>query len=252
MKRLKLAAAAAATCAAMCLPINASAGLVGSVWSESGAGDQLSTAETVFDSTIQTLDRIYGSLTSSTLIGASSPIYEVDLYKINISDASIFSATTESSNDQDDTALYLFDSLGFGVYMNEDMPDYSSFLSQLPAANVSSPSVNNSIYYLAIALGGFIAQSLSFDDLFAPGAFNDVRPGASVGPLASWEPGFEALTESPFSYNIVLTGATTVLRDVTNAVPEPGSLALLLVGGLAAWQSRRSSRKARSSSVAAA
>ena len=55
---------------------------------------------------------------------------------------------------------------------------------------------------------------------------------AGTGALAGWQlnPGFAT---SPFSYEILLTGATNA------TVPEPATAALLLAGGLGAWLSSR-------------
>ncbi len=178
----------------------------------------------------------------------SSPIFQVDLYKIRINNFATFSAKTISSESTDDTALYLFDSAGFGVYMNDD--NATDSLSTLPALNAAPGPLSDGIYYLAVALGGFIANDGSSGPVFFdadPTSYSDVL-GRTFGsrPLASWAPGFTSLQEPFFAYDILLTGATN------GDLPEPGSLALLMAGGIATWLARRRSNVAPSPSVAAA
>lgn len=206
----------------------------GAVWNETalGAGSTLAAAEVVSD--VKGLSQINGALRSTFEVGGS-PTYEVDLYQIRIVNPAGFSARTVSSNN-DDTALFLFDAAGFGVYMNDDTD--SDLLSQLPAGHPAGP-LTAGLYYLAIALGGYEAYSNAEATLstFLPGAFNDVRAGdSSAGPLVTWS-SFPAGTELPFGYSIVLTGM----------VPEPQSmaLALLALAGLGSLR-RRGTLAARS------
>lgn len=68
------------------------------------------------------LDAITGSLPSGS-----------DMFAIFITDPSTFSATTVGTpGSLFDTQLFLFDSLGFGVYANDDTPSVS-LRSTLPA-----------------------------------------------------------------------------------------------------------------------
>lgn len=239
MKRTKLAALTAAV-TALAVPMTAAAGIV---WNESGllgAGDSLATAQVVLDTVLNPLDEIRGTLTSTTPVGGG-PIYQVDLFKIRIDDFAAFSARTVSPT-AFDTALYLFDSAGLGVYMNDDNGVDS--LSELPVGDPGGPTAIGD-YFLAIAFGGYVANDASNLSVFLSGGFTDVLArDPTAGPLSGWTPGFAAQTESAFGYDIVLTGTTNV--------PEPGSIALVLAGGIAAWLSRRPSRKARGPSVAAA
>jgi hypothetical protein len=247
MKRMKLAALFAAVATTTALPTAATAGIVWTETGPDGAGDLLPTAQTVYDSAFNTLDEIRGSLSSTVPVGTdpSSPIFQVDLYKIRINNFATFSAKTISSESTDDTALYLFDSAGFGVYMNDDSAA-DDFLSTLPAGDVNSPA-SDGIYYLAVALGGFIANDSDGASVFDAGVlFTDVLGGSGNGPLATWAPGFTSLQEPFFAYDIELTGATN------GDLPEPGSLALLMAGGIGAWLARRRSSVAPRPSVAAA
>ena len=170
-----------------------------------------------------------------------SAFYEVDMYRIGISDFNTFSARSVSSN-PDDTSLFLFNSLGLGVYMNDDTT--TDLLAFLTAGNASGPS-SNGIYYLAVALGGTEA----FDDGATPIAsflglgtslFTDIRGGnPAAGPVGSWTPTFQSGTER-LDYSILLTGA------VVAGIPEPATIALVLFALAGVATSRRSIHRARS------
>jgi hypothetical protein len=237
MKRNTLAAWL--TAAAIALPGWAQA----SVWFESGptgAGDLLNTAQITSTSGTNALTGISGSLTASVPVGGG-PLYQVDLYQIRIGDFTTFSARTLDTGF--DTALYLFNATGFGVYMNDDMPDFSALTSLLPSGDASGPMANG-LYFLAVALGGFVAEDLNSLSLFLAGGFNDVLGSdPAAGMLAGWSSGFESTSESPLSYFIELTGATGA------ELPEPGTAGLLLAAALGLWATARA--RTRSSSVAA-
>ncbi|MGN6826956.1 PEP-CTERM sorting domain-containing protein [Paucibacter sp. M5-1] len=240
MKPIKKIAALLAAAAALSLP---TAALAGFVWNETapGAGDLLGTAQTTYDSGFNTLSGIGGALTASVPVGGN-PRHQVDLYKIRISDAASFSAKTRDTGF--DTALYLFDTAGLGVYMNDDMPDLSGLTSLLPSGDASSP-ISDGIYYLAVAIGGFVADGANGSPSFLAGGFNDVLGGdAGAGALAGWT-GFDSGSESPLSYFIELTGATNA------ELPEPGTIGLVLAAGLGLWASSRR-RAPRTPSIAAA
>jgi hypothetical protein len=244
MKRTTPAALLAALATSAVLPTAAHAGIV---WNEvdhpPGAGDLLDTAQVIYDSAFNTLEKIKGTLKPTVGSDQPTPIFQVDLYKIRINNFATFSAKTISSESTDDTALYLFNDSGFGVYMNDDNAE-DDFLSTLPLGNASSSA--SDIYYLAVALGGFIADDGSGNSLFEAGGFTAVLAGSGKGPLRSWAPGFPSNQELPFAYDIELTGATN------GDLPEPGSLALLMAGGIATWLARRRSNGAQTPSIAAA
>ncbi len=214
MNRLKFVALSAALTSALFLAGPASA----QVWNEINAGDSLTTAEGMTGVDTQTLTGIHGML-DSTLYVDSTPLYQVDLYRIYIDDPLNFSARTTSSN-PDDTALFLFDSTGRGVYTNDDNTD--DLLSTLP---VGGPQTN-SFYYLAVALGGFTALDFGGSNIFMTGgSFSDVY-GAdpAAGTLASWGQGFPSFIEGSFAYDIALTGARTA------PIPEPSTVLLFALG----------------------
>jgi hypothetical protein len=222
MKPLKKIAALL-TAAVLTLPCSA---IAGAVWSESGvngAGDLLATAQTTYDSSYKSLTGINGMLSATVPIGGS-PLYQVDLYKIRVSDPLAFSAKTLDTGF--DTALYLFDDTGLGVYMNDDDPDSVSGLTSL----LSGDPGGDGIFYLAIAFGGYTALDLAGESIF------DLLGLGVGGPLDAWEPGYQAFEETPWSYSITLTGTTNA------ELPEPGTVGLVLAAGLGLWASRRRNR----------
>jgi hypothetical protein len=232
-KKPRLAAALLAVAGALALPGGAQAGTVWSEHGPGGAGDLLSTAQVTYDSAFNALDAITGSLSSSLGIGGN-PVYQVDLYKIRLT-AATFSARTLDADF--DTALYLFDAAGHGVYANDD--DGASLLSALPAGDAAGP-LSDGVYYLAVAVGGFIAHDASnLSNFLASLSSTDVVAGdANAGPLAGWTPGFDNFEEAARSYRIALTGATN------GELPEPASLGLALAAGLGALAARRQRKAA--------
>ena len=208
------------------------------VWNEQapGAGSLVATAQVTLDSALNPLLGINGRLNLISPV-ASAPFFEVDMYRIGISDFNTFSARSVSSN-PDDTSLFLFNSAGLGVYMNDDTA--LDFLAFLPAGDPSGPT-SNGIYYLAVALGGTEA----FDDgaipiaSFLGGLFTDVRGGnPAAGALGSWTPTFQSGNEL-LDYSIRLTGA------VVARIPEPATIALVLFALAGVAASRRSVHGAR-------
>lgn len=226
MKPMKVAALVIALGSVLASPAASAA----FIWTENaaGAGELIGTAQVVVDSTLHALDGIRGTLATRVLLSAT-PRNEVDVYKIFIDNAAGFSARTVSSN-PDDTALFLFSGIGDGVFMNDD--NGLDLLSALPGVG------GIGFYYLAVAIGGFEALDAVANQVFSAGLFTDLRPvDLTSGPLAAWSQGFASYADLGLSYDIVLTGAR--IADV----PEPKSLALLGIAGLAAWRARRPSRK---------
>jgi hypothetical protein len=220
MSRFKVTAATLAAATALLFAGSASA----LTWYETGAGDTLASAEAVTGA----FDAISGFLDVSTPVNGT-PEIEVDLYQISINSYASFSASTTAG---DDTALFLFDATGAGVYTNDD--NGFDLLSTLPAGNAAGPTANG-IYYLAVAVGGFLALDSLSNSLFAPGSFTDVLAGVpGVGPLAAWAPQFPFLSESGMGYQVVLTGV--------GAVPEPSTVLLMCAGGIALWARQRRQR----------
>jgi hypothetical protein len=154
------------------------------------------------------------TITGELALGAA----DVDLYAINIVDFANFSATVASGFD---SQLFLFNAAGLGVVANDDAIGANS--------RISSPLVNaNGLYYIAISsynidptsAGGFIFPNTPFTGNNGP-----TGPGGGSA-LTGWSG-----TGGAGTYEIRFTG--------TDAVPAPGALALLGLGGLFAGRRNR-------------
>ena len=93
MKRVKSVVAALLAATTICLPGLAQASIVWHESSPGGAGDLLATAQSTIGGGVNSLNGISGALTASVPVGGD-PLYQVDLYKISISDPTTFSART--------------------------------------------------------------------------------------------------------------------------------------------------------------
>lgn len=186
-------------------------------WTEIGDAGELPATAQVIDVFPGELVMIQGSLFQNPFEPG-----EVDMYQINIFDPANFSASTvEDLLLISDPQLFLFDSNGLGVYMNDDGMGTGS-QSVLPASHPLGPA-SAGLYYLAIVFWDNQPFSISgsiFENLL------DVA-GPSVGgldPISFWNddvllPNFDVAT----GYQIALMGVSPV--------PEPGAW-LLLSGGL--------------------
>ncbi len=199
------------------------------VWNESNAGSLLPTAEVTHGT--GALTQINGHLD----FDLSTLLWGVDLYAIGISDPTIFTASTEDGPaNVSDPALYLFNALGVGVYMNNDNTG-TDFQATLPTGSPFGP-LTPGLYYLAVAWG--FSDALSGDSIFSldqfldtTGVYGPTGPGGA-DPLAAWNtssaPGDFTL---PASYSIDFRGATQA--------PEPGTLALLAAAAFGMMARRR-------------
>ncbi len=125
---------------------------------------------------------------------------DADLFKITITDAGSFSATTVGGASFD-TQLFLFDENGMGVTHDDDDPNGGGLQSTITGTFVPGPGV----YYLAISAYNMDPQS-SGGAIWANSPFNVERqpdgPGAG-SPLSSWVAG----GATTGNYSIFLTGA---------------------------------------------
>jgi hypothetical protein len=162
----------------------------------------------------------------------------VNMFAIDITDAADFSAITNPAGPfgVPDTELFLFDSLGFGVYGNDDI-SFSDTLSCLPSADVSNPCsstrpagvgpVTDGVYYLAVTRSANDPESIG-GDIFSEILSTDVTgPDPTMGgpfPINDWDnnvftsPNFDLV-----NYDITLTGTGPV------GTPEPATWLLLAI-----------------------
>ena len=162
----------------------------------------------------------------------------VSMFKIYLS-VPLFSALTilPVANGVPDPELFLFDSSGVGVYMNDDKT-FSDTQSCLPSAvNNPCPSARNGVgpatggvYFLAITRSSNMAIDATNNPLFGPLLSTDVAGPASANPIAGWDnnvntsPNFDQV-----NYEIILQGTT----------PEPATWMLTAGAGVALVLLRR-------------
>jgi hypothetical protein len=179
-----------------------------------------------------------GSGTLTGIAGSTGGGDTEDMYLINIRDFSAFQAGTDPAagsaggSASFDTQLWLFDTSGNGILGNDDCPGgcpgFHSHLSG-PTPTDGQPGLTaNGNYYLAISgfgndpnsAGGAIFNQATFAELSGPDG-----PGGG-SPISGWMGG-----GATGSYTIGLSGA--------NFVPEPATLGLVALGGLAVLRRRR-------------
>jgi hypothetical protein len=165
-----------------------------------------------------------------TLPDTTDPFAGVNMFKIQIFDPSMFSASVVGEAfGLNDTVLSLFDSTGHGVMLNDDQGggDPTTFgLSCLPSvvANPCPSSLPNGvgpiipgIYYLAISLAANYPTSTT-GEMFSPVSTTDVvGPDLTMGgndPITGWDGGaFLYAIPDDDNYDILLGGT----------VPEPAT-----------------------------
>ena len=114
----------------------------------------------------QPLSAIFGSLFSGT---------DADVFVINITDPTNFSATTVNGTTSIDTALFLFNMNGQAVYANDDDPGGMSLGSTLPTGNQFGP-MTAGLYYIAISLSGNEPVNFANQLMFAQEINSTERP----------------------------------------------------------------------------
>lgn len=120
-----------------------------------------------------------------------------------------------------DTQLFLFDSAGRAVVMNDDAPGLNVLQSLIPGHNAFTAALAAGVYYIAIALAGVDPANINNQLLFA---MNGGNTQAVRGPAAGTSPNtLDHWTGAAFSPEF---GAYQI--NITN-VPDTGST-LLLIG----------------------
>jgi hypothetical protein len=174
----------------------------------------------------------------------------VDMFAINIPVPLEFSAITEDLGafGVPDPELFLFDSTGLGVIMNDDI-DFSNTQACLPSLDLITnpcPALRDptlgpltpGVYYLAITRSANMPVDLSSNEIFSPSLSTDVvGPNPLLGgsnPIAGWDGG--SFAQPDFD----LGGFQIDL----NFTPEPsfGVLTCAALAGLAILR-RRSARR---------
>lgn len=186
-------------------------------WSEMGDAPALIPGQAVTGPPKTELEFIHGSF-----LGAD----DVDLFQIFIVRPDNFNANMVEFTDAD-TQLFLFDINGLGVTHNDDNEQPGRGLeSRLTSRFVTEPG----IYFLAVTQFNNDALSPDDDLIWNNTPFREERapdgPGAP-GPLNSWT---VSDIGGEFSYSIEFSGV--------EFIPEPGTLCLLAVGGLALLRRR--------------
>lgn len=192
------------------------------------AGQSIATAQNTTGSA-GSLGHIFGSL-SSTL--------DADLYLIDITDPTAFSATTANAVTGDlDTLLFLFTMSGAPVYLNDDAPAGLSLGSLLQAGNAFGP-VTAGTYVLGVSLSGVEPVNAVNQVLFMAGTLSTDTRGPAFGLQPAVLGGFAGDGFDPAgAYDIQLTGV--------GVVPEPATSLMLLAGALGMLGVTRRARKAR-------
>ncbi|MGL4465211.1 MAG: DVUA0089 family protein [Planctomycetia bacterium] len=176
-----------------------------------------------------------------SILGSIGAGNDVDAYWIEISNPSLFSASTSSLVNGFNSQLFLFDALGNGLLANDNPPTAALRLllgnrgSILRGSDLGG-SLTAGIYLLAISASDvdpISALGEIFDDLPLRDVHTADGPGAS-GPITGWN-GSDSVTNA--GYAIVLTGARHSAGPDAEPVPEPASLmvwgAAALFGGAA-------------------
>jgi hypothetical protein len=203
-----------------------SAPAIATPWVEVGdAGDTIASAQGTF----QPVTSISGSLFGSE--NGPFAFDLVDIYRISVGAPTFLSITTAPGNAADsinDPVLYLFDSAGMALVMNDDDGINGTQSTIGPLSPIYLPGN----YYIAVTFSGAEPLSAAGASLFdAFGSFLAI----STDPLASW-------TGGPLTTNFDVPG---VYELALTTIPVPSGLLLLVPGLLGLGAVRRSIRAVR-------
>ena len=180
------------------------------------AGNLPSTAQIPLG--IGSLDGISGSL---------DELAQVDMYRIYITNPLLFQAlTVDSLLNVSDPQLFLFDSLGHAVYMNDDGNGTGS-QSWLEPGDLLGPA---SPGYYYVAIGWWDNEPFSVTGRMFVDGLNTTGPDVGgASPVDSWNSNVFYRSDLPAEYQILLEGSAF------DAVPEPGTAGMLLAGLGGLW-----------------
>lgn len=154
--------------------------------------------------------------------GSFATLGDVDLYRIEITDAASFAAETTSGPGAD-TVLFLFDTNGIAIAGNDDVTggnavtEYWSRLASIPGLVNGSYLLSISRWpYFPVSAGGQIFSIDVGSEVLIPdqGVAFPTGPGGAQ-PLTGWTNAFGSDDALQPAYSIALT-----------SVPEPGEAAL--------------------------
>ncbi len=160
----------------------------------------------------------------SFITGNILSAFDGDFFYITITNPAMFSATTVGNGNTLDTMLYLFTMNGNPVILNDDAPSGTSLQSTLPTGSFT---LAMGTYIIGISLSGAEPINSANQQLFADSVFSTDIRGARPGALGPVTGVTQASSLGSGAYTIQLTGATA------SAIPEPSTIALVAVSGLA-------------------
>lgn len=167
--------------------------------------------------------------------GSLSTLEDVDLFQIRILEPLnflLFTLSSPLSLTVDDPQLFLFNQQGRGVYSNDDYPNACALLDDpgptcATQSGFSIPPFATGIYWLAITRAN-IEPLGAAGNLFSDPLFNTTALNLPVSDeiLSNWDYAGVGSVNADRTNYVILTSGTY------GAIPEPGTMSMMLVGGL--------------------